>query len=306
VTTGRTSLAAAGARAGTQGAIGRQPTGDVGRSILFYALLLLAIGIALLGLALLLIDTFVAALPRLGVDLFTQQTGSSPEFAGFQNAIIGTLYVIGGVIALTVPIGVGAAIYLEEYANNERWYNRLIEVNIQNLAAVPSIVYGILGLAFIVGGPLGLGGVALAGSMTLALLVLPTVIIAGREAIRAVPSSIREGSLALGATQWQTIRRQTIPAAVPGIATGVILAISRAFGETAPLLLVGAATFISFNPDGFFSRYTVLPVQIFQYFSRAQDEYIVLAGAGIVVMLILLLTMNSVAIYIRNRFEQKW
>jgi phosphate transport system permease protein len=303
---GRKPLAAAGARAGTLGSIGTQPGADRRKGAIFYSLLLLAVAIALLGLALLLIDTFQTGLPRLGPDLFTEQTGSSPAFAGFQNAIIGTLWVIGGVIVVTVPIGVGAAIYLEEYADQTRWWNRLIEVNIQNLAAVPSIVYGILGLAFIVGGPFGIGEVVLAGSLTLTLLVLPTVIIAGREAIRAVPPSIREGSLALGATQWQTIRRQVLPAAVPGIATGVILAISRAIGETAPLLLVGAATFVSFNPDGPFSQYTVLPVQIFSYFSRAQDEYIVLAGAGIIVMLILLLLMNSVAIYIRNRFEQRW
>ncbi len=302
----RESLAVSGARAGTLGSIGSQPGGDRGRSAVFYSMLLLAIGIALLGLALLLIDTFATGAPRLGLDLFTAQTGSDPAVAGFQNAILGTLWVIGGVIAITVPIGVGAAVYLEEYADKSRWWNRQIEVNIQNLAAVPSIVYGILGLAFIVGGPFGIGEVVLAGSLTLTLLVLPTVIIAGREAIRAVPSSIREGSLALGATQWQMIRRQVLPAAVPGIATGVILAISRAIGETAPLLLVGAATFVSFNPSSFFDQYTVLPVQIFSYFARAQDDYIVLAGAGIVVMLILLLAMNSVAIYIRNRFEQKW
>jgi phosphate transport system permease protein len=205
-----------------------------------------------------------------------------------------------------VPLGVGAAVYLEEYADKERWWNRAVELNIQNLAAVPSIVYGILGLAFIVRGPLDIGFVVLAGSMTLSLLVLPTVIIAAREAIRAVPPSIREGSLALGATQWQTIRRQVLPASIPGIATGVILAISRAIGETAPLLLVGAAAFVTFNPSGFLDRYTVLPVQIFNYFSRAQDEYIVLAAAGIIVMLLLLLAMNSFAIWLRNRYEQKW
>jgi phosphate transport system permease protein len=182
----------------------------------------------------------------------------------------------------------------------------MIEVNIQNLAAVPSIVFGILGLAFVVRGPLGTGRVILAGSITLALLVLPTVIIAGREAIRAVPPSIREGSLALGATQWQTIRRQVLPASIPGIATGVILAISRAFGETAPLLLVGAATFVTFNPTGPLDGYTTLPVQIFDYFKRAQDEYQVLAAAGLIVMLIILVAMNSFAVWLRNRYEQKW
>lgn len=302
----RTRLATAGARSTTQAGLAGQPTGDRWKGRLFYAFLLLMVSLSLAGLALLLIDSFVEGLPRLGIDLFTTKTGPVPEESGFQNAILGTLIVIGGVIVLTVPLGVGAALYLEEYADTERWWNRLIELNIQNLAAVPSIVYGILGLAFIVRGPLDIGFVALAGSMTLALLVLPTVILAAREAVRAVPASIRQGSLALGATQWQTIRRQVLPASIPGIATGVILAVGRAIGETAPLLLVGAATFTTFNPDGFFSRYTVLPVQIFSYFSRAQDEFLVLAAAGIIVMLVLLLAMNSFAIWLRNRYEQQW
>jgi phosphate transport system permease protein len=302
----RTRLAVAGARSATAVALTERPRGEVVRGRLFHALLLLMLSIALLGLAMLLLDAFVEGRSRFGLELFTTQTTSSPELSGFQNAIIGTLLVIAGVFVMTVPLGVGAAVYLEEYADKERWWNRLIEVNIQNLAAVPSIVYGILGLAFIVRGPLNLGFVVLAGSMTLALLVLPTVIIAAREAIRAVPPSIREGSLALGATEWQTMRRQVLPASVPGIATGVILAISRAIGETAPLLLVGAATFVTFNPSGLFDRYTVLPVQIYSYFSRAQDEYLVLAAAGILVMLILLVALNSFAIWLRNRYEQKW
>jgi phosphate transport system permease protein len=302
----RARLAVAGARAETTGALGRQSAGERVRSYAFHAFLLLMISVAVLGLAILLIEAFVKGLPRFAVDLFTEGTSALPEESGFLNAILGTLLVIAGVIIMTVPLGIGAAIYLEEYADKERWWNRAIELNIQNLAAVPSIVYGILGLAFIVRGPLDLGFVVLAGSMTLALLVLPTVIIASREAIRAVPTSIREGSLALGATQWQTVRRQILPASIPGITTGVILAISRAIGETAPLLLVGAAVFVSFNPSGFFDGYTVLPVQIFTYFSRAQDEYIVLAAAGIIVMLVLLIAMNSFAIWLRNRYEQKW
>jgi phosphate transport system permease protein len=171
---------------------------------------------------------------------------------------------------------------------------------------VPSIVYGILGLAFLVRGPLELGRVVLAGGLTLGLLVLPVVIIASREAIRAVPPSIREGSLALGATQWQTIRKQVLPAAVPGIATGVILALSRAIGETAPLILVGAASFVAFNPESLDSAYTALPLQIFEWISRPQDEFKLLAAAGILVLLALLLTMNGVAIWLRNRFEQQW
>lgn len=302
----RTRLATSGARAVVEDHLGRRPAGQRVAGSLFHAFLLLMISLSMLGLAALIIDAFMEGLPRIGTDLFTEPTAAFPEDSGFLNAIVGTLLVIGGVIALVVPLGVGAAIYLEEYADRERWWNRLIELNIQNLAAVPSIVYGILGLAFIVRGPLNLGFVAIAGSITLALLVLPTVILAAREAIRAVPNSIRQASLAVGATQWQTIRGQVLPASIPGIATGVILAVGRAIGETAPLLLVGAATFVTFLPEGFFDRYTVLPVQIFNYFSRAQDEYIVLAAAGIIVMLVLLLVMNSFAIWLRNRYEQRW
>lgn len=302
----RTRLATAGARAAVDAHIGRRPVGDRLRGNLFFALLLLMLTLSMAGLAALIVDAFIEGLPRLGLDLFTEPTAAFPEDSGFLNAIVGTGYVIGGVIALVVPIGVGAAIYLEEYADRARWWNRLIELNIQNLAAVPSIVYGILGLAFIVRGPMDLGFVVIAGSITLSLLVLPTVILAAREAIRAVPVSIRQASLALGTTQWQTIRGQVLPASIPGIATGVILAVGRAIGETAPLLLVGAATFVTFVPEGYLDSYTVLPVQIFSYFSRAQEEYIVLAAAGIIVMLVLLLAMNSYAIWLRNRYEQRW
>ncbi|CAN5434241.1 phosphate ABC transporter permease PstA [soil metagenome] len=302
----RTRLATSGARAAVEEHLGRRPGRQRAAGALFHAFLLLMISLSMVGLAALIIDAFIEGLPRIGLELFTEPTAAFPEDSGFLNAIVGTLLVIGGVMVLVIPLGVGAAIYLEEYADRERWWNRLIELNIQNLAAVPSIVYGILGLAFIVRGPLNLGFVALAGSITLALLVLPTVILAAREAIRAVPTSIRQASLAMGATQWQTIRGQVLPASVPGIATGVILAVGRAIGETAPLLLVGAATFVTFLPEGFFDRYTVLPVQIFNYFSRAQEEYIVLAAAGIIVMLVLLLVMNSFAIWLRNKYEQRW
>ena len=186
-----------------------------------------------------------------------------PEGSGVQSAIFGTLWVMFGTILLALPIGIAGAIYLEEYADNDKWWNRLIELNIQNLVAVPSIIYGILTLAFVVRGPLGIGPVALAGSVALALLILPVIIITTREALRAVPQDIREASLALGATQWQTTWRQVLPSAVSGIATGTILALSRAIGEAAPLILVGATVFVTVNPDGFFDRYTVLPVQIF-------------------------------------------
>ena len=215
-----------------------------------------------------------------------------------------------GVCALfVIPVGVATAIYLEEYADETRWYNRFVELNIQNLAAVPSIVYGILGLAFLVRGPLSLGPVVLAGGLTLGLLVLPVVIVASREAIRAVPPSIREGSMALGATQWQTIWKQVLPASIPGIATGVILALARAIGETAPLIVIGAATFIAFNPEGLDSQFTAMPIQIFDWITRPSNDvndYVPLAAAGILLLMIMLLFMNSIAIWLRNRYEQKW
>jgi phosphate transport system permease protein len=277
------------------------------RNRIFVGLLFVALSVAMVGLALILIDAFIEGKGKLSLDLVTKSTSSDPDTAGFQQAILGTIWLIGFVMLMVVPLGVGAAIYLEEYANKERWWNRLIEINIQNLAAVPAIIYGILGLAFIVRGPLDFGFILFSGSMTLALLVLPTLIIASREAIRAVPPSIREGALALGATEWQTIRRQVLPAAFPGVLTGVILSISRAIGEAAPLLLLGAATFVTFNPQPFDDTgWTALPVQIFQYAARPQPEIRELAAAGIILMLAVLLLMNSTAIWLRNRYEQRW
>jgi phosphate transport system permease protein len=303
----RNRLAVAGARATTQAMLRDQPRGDVIRNTVFAALLLLAILIALAGLVALLVQAFAKGSSALSIDLFTNGPSSiRPETAGFRPAIIGSIELIAGVILFVVPIGIGAALYLEEYADKTRWWNRLIEVNIQNLAAVPAIIYGILGLGFIVRGPLDLGFVLAAGSLTLALLVLPMVIIAAREAIRAVPDSIRQGSLALGATKWQTIRRQVLPASIPGIVTGVILAVSRALGEAAPLLLVGAAAFVTFDPEPLSGGYTALPVQIYNYATRPQEEFQALAAAGIIVMLVVLLAMNSFAIWLRNRYEQRW
>ncbi len=302
----RNRLATAGARATTVAMLRNQPRRDVILNAVFAGLLLLAVLIALAGLIALLIQAFVKGAPAFSFDLFTNPPSSiSPEKAGFRPAIIGSLELIAGVILFVIPVGVGAAIYLEEYADKSKWWNRLIEVNIQNLAAVPSIIYGILGLGFIVRGPLDLGFILVAGSLTLALLVLPMVIIAAREAIRAVPDSIRQGSLALGATQWQTVRTQVLPSSIPGIATGVILAVSRALGETAPLLLVGATVFITFDPTPL-SGYSAMPVQIFNYAVQAQDEFKALAAAGIIVMLAVLLAMNSFAIWLRNRYEQRW
>jgi phosphate transport system permease protein len=304
----RNRLAVAGARATTQAMLRDQPRGDVIRNTVFAGLLLLAVLVALAGLLALLIQAFVKGAPALSTDLLTNPPSTiNPDKAGYRPAIIGSMELIAGVIVFVLPVGIGAALYLEEYADRTRWWNKLVEVNIQNLAAVPSIIYGILGLAFIVRGPLDLGFILAAGALTLALLVLPMVIIAAREAIRAVPDSIRQGSLALGATKWQTIRRQVLPASVPGIATGVILAVSRALGETAPLLLVGATVFVTFDPTPFGADgYSALPVQIFNYALRPQEEFQVLAAAGIIVMLVVLLAMNSFAIWLRNRYEQRW
>ena len=304
----RNRLAVAGARATTRAMLSNQSRADVIRNAVFASLLLLAVLIALGGLIALLAQAFAKGASALSPDLFTNPPSTAfPDKAGFRPAIIGSLELIAGVMLFVVPIGIGAALYLEEYADKSRWWNRLIEVNIQNLAAVPSIIYGILGLAFIVRGPLDLGFILAAGSLTLALLVLPMVIIAAREAIRAVPDSIRQGSLALGATKWQTIRRQVLPASIPGIVTGVILAVSRALGETAPLLLVGATVFVTFDPTPFSpDGYSALPVQIYNYAVRPQEEFQALAAAGIIVMLVVLLAMNSVAIWLRNRYEQRW
>jgi phosphate transport system permease protein len=286
--------------------LGSQPRRDVVRGSLFRGLLLLSLAVGILTLLTLLAQVVVKGAPRLNEALLFHFPSSDPDLAGAQSAIMGTIWVVGLTGLLCVPIGVAAAIYLEEYADPDRWWNRMIELNIQNLAAVPAIVYGILGLGFLVRGFIGLGQVVLAASLTLTLLVLPIVIIASREALRAVPSSIRDGALALGATRWQMIRRQVLPAAVPGMATGAILALSRAIGEAAPLVLLGGLTFITFNPEGLDSAFTVLPIQIFNWISRPQEEFKVLAAAAIVVLLALLLAMNAGAIYLRNRFERKW
>jgi phosphate transport system permease protein len=229
-----------------------------------------------------------------------------PSSSGIGPALTGTLWLMLVCAAFIIPVGVATAVYLEEYADRDRWFNRAIEVNIQNLAAVPSIVYGVLGLAFLVRGPLSMGHVLLAGGLTLGLLVLPVLIVAGREAIRAVPSSIREGSMALGATRWQTISKQVLPAALPGIATGAILSLSRAIGETAPLIVIGAAAFATSAPSGILSDLTALPIQIFSWISEPQDEYKALAAAGIIVLMVILLAMNGLAIWLRNKYEKRW
>lgn len=274
--------------------------------VVFKASIVFALIFGLAVLVTLLVDLLTTGRSRLNWDLIRNMPSARPAKAGIQSAIFGSLWVIGTTAALALPTGVAAAIYLEEFAHPDRWYNRLIELNIQNLAAVPSVVFGILGLAFIARGPLGFGFTVMTAALILTLVVLPTVVIATREAIRAVPPSLTEGALALGATRWQAVYRQVLPAAVPGIATGSILALSRALGESAPLLLTGALTFVTFNPEGFDSPYTVLPIQLFRYISEARSEFKPLAAATAIVLLVFLVLMNATAILIRNKFQKKW
>ncbi len=276
------------------------------RDRLFVALLMLLTSVGLIVLAVLLIDTGRNGIPQISLDFLTSFPSAFPQKAGIESAIMGTLWLMAVVTVVIVPLGVATAVHLEEYADRSRWWNRVIEVNIQNLAAVPSIVYGILGLAYIVRGPLDLGRTVLAGGLTLSLVVLPVVIITSREAIRAVPPSIRDGALALGATPWQTIWKQVLPASIPGIATGVILSVARAIGETAPLILVGAATFVAFDPTGLDSPFTALPLQIFSWVSQPKEAFQEKAAAAIVVLMVMLLALNAVAIWLRNRFQKRW
>ena len=282
-----------------------QPRARAVKGLAFRMLLLACLAVGVASLVTLLVDIVTTGLPRLNAQLFERFPSPSPRRAGAQSAIFGTLWVISLTALFTVPIGVATAIYLEEYADETRWYNRLLAVNIQNLAAVPSIIYGILAAGFIVRG-IGLGRTVLAGALALTLLVLPVVILASREALRSVPSGIRQGALALGATKWQMIWRQVLPNAIPGMATGSILALSRAIGEAAPLLLVSGITFITFNPTGVQSPFTVLPLQIYTWVSRPQAEFAVLAAAAIMVLLGILLVLNSLAILLRNKFQRRW
>jgi phosphate ABC transporter permease subunit PstA len=275
-------------------------------SVVFLFALWFALAFSVLCLAVLLVDSFLDGVTRLDGDLFTKYTSRiSPETAGARAAILGSAWVIALTALMAIPLGVAAGVYLEEFANAKKWYNRLIEVNITNLAAVPAIVYGMLtaGLALTIDLP---RRVVLSGAIALALLILPVIIIATREAVRAVPREIRDGSLALGATPLQTVWRQTLPAAVPGIATGAILALSRAIGEAAPLLLLGGLVFVTYDPNGVMSGFTTLPIQIFNWAQQPQVEFHQAASAAIIVMLALLLAMNAVAILIRNRYQKRW
>ena len=264
---------------------------------------LLVMLLALAALAALLYDILHDGLRRISWQFITSYPSRNADQAGILAALVGSIYVVGLTAAIAVPLGVGAAIHLEEYGGRGR-LSRLIEVNIANLAGVPSIIYGLLGLGLFVR-LMQMERSVLAGGCTLALLALPVIIMSTREALRAVPKSLREASYALGATKWQTIRYQVLPAAFPGILTGLILALSRAIGETAPLITIGALTYVPFLPSDIWSPFTVLPIQIFNWVSRPQAAFAENAAAGIVVLLALLLVMNAVAIVLRDRLQKR-
>ena len=268
----------------------------------FHLLCLLSILIALGMLAALLFNILSEGWNRVNWEFLTSFPSRHSDRAGIYGALLGSVYVVSIAAVTAFTLGVGAAIYLEEYSGRH-WLVRVVQVNITNLAGVPSIVYGLLGLE-IFARSLNLGNTILAGGLTMALLALPIVIIAAQEGLRAVPSSLREGGLALGATRWQTIWHLVLPQAFPGIMTGVILAVSRAIGEAAPLIVVGAVAFVPFAPDGPMSRFTVLPIQIFNWISRPQEGFHEAAAAGIIVLLVVLLIMNAGAVLLRNKFQK--
>ena len=276
----------------------RRRTGRV-----FHGLCLGAVIFGIASLVVLLVDVSTDGFSVLSLDFLTHYASRIPSRAGIRAPILGSLWVMALVAAVAFPLGVGSALYLEEYAP-KNGFTRLLQTNIANLAGVPSIVYGILGLAVFVRF-FALGRSVLAGALTLALLILPVVIISAQEAIRAVPNSLREASYGLGATRWQTIRHHVLPVAMPGILTGTILGLSRAIGETAPLIMIGALTFIAFDPATPLDSFTVLPIQIYNWVTLPQEEFRRLAAGGIVVLLTALLLMNASAIVLRNRYRKK-
>lgn len=286
--------------------IGSANRGEAGRRRLiercFRLLCLTAITVPLLLLAVLLGDLLIDGSSRLSWDFISSYPSRKAESAGILPAVVGSLYLVGLTALFALPIGVGAAIYLEEYGGRSRLAD-IIEVNIANLAGVPSIIYGMLGLGLFVRA-LDMGRSLLAGACTMALLVLPIVIMSSREALRTVPLSLREAALALGATRWQTIRRVVLPAALPGVLTGAILSISRAIGETAPLIVVGALSYVTFLPDSPNAPFTVLPIQIYNWVSRPQEAFLINAAAGIVVLMLMMLLLNAFAILLRNRLQR--
>ena len=271
---------------------------------LFHLLLAGCILFSITALSLLLYDIFSKGLGWLDWQFLTSMPSRSPEKAGILSALVGSLWVIGLTSVFSLALGVGTAVYLEEYTDPKKLINRIIQLNISNLAGVPAIVYGLLGLAFFVRF-LGFDKSILSGALTLTLLILPVITVAAQEAIRSVPRSLREASYSLGTTKLQTITGVVLPYAMPGILTGSILAISRAMGEAAPLIMVGAAGYIAFLPKGPMDWFTVLPVQIFNWTSRPQEEFQYIAAAGIIVLMAVLLSANAVAILLRNKYQNR-
>jgi phosphate transport system permease protein len=272
----------------------------------FTVLVFIAAIMGLVVLAILLADIARDGVPRLSWDFVTSFSSVIPENSGIYPALLGSLWLLAITAIVSVPLGIGAAVYLEEYAH-DTWLTRLIEVNIANLAGVPSIIYGLLGLGIFVNllGPITGGQTIVSGALTLSLLILPVIIIATRESLRTIPGAVREDGYALGATRWEVIQSHLLPMALPGALTGTILALSRAIGETAPLIVVGAATFITFAPEGPLSGYSALPIQIFYWVSQPQPGFQAAAAAGIVVLMLVLLLTNAVAIWLRNKYQRR-
>ncbi|RIL33299.1 phosphate ABC transporter permease PstA [Staphylococcus equorum] len=264
--------------------------------------------VGLLVLAALLIDTLIKGTGHLTPSFFTNFSSSTPSMAGIKGAFIGTIWLMVTIIPITITLGVGTAIYLEEYAKENALTN-FIKVSISNLAGVPSVVFGLLGLTIFVRGmgidSIALGNSVLAAALTMSLLILPVIIVASQEAIRSVPSSVKEASYGLGANKWQTIRRVVLPAAIPGILTGFILALSRALGETAPLILIGIPTILLQLPSTIFDQFQALPMSIYSWTKLPQEEFQNVASAGIIVLLVILLLMNAIAIFLRNKYSKK-
>lgn len=300
-------LTTLGDQAAGRSIVGSARRGEHGvRPLMFLILLWLSLLTAFAVLVTLIITTLLKGINRLDSTLVTQFSSSIPDEAGARAAILGSIWVIITTAVMTIPLGIAAAIHLEEFADKKNWFNRLLELNIQNLAAIPAIIYGMLALGFLASLGVQNKNIVIGGAVALGLLILPVIIIATREAVRAVPDEIRHGSLALGATQWQTVWRQTLPAAIPGIATGTILALSRALGEAAPLLLLGGLVYVTFDPNGLLSGFTTMPIQIFNWTGRPQAGFHELAAAASILLLVLLLAMNALAIFIRNHYQQRW
>lgn len=276
-------------------------------SLVFLVALWFSMFFGVVVLLALIVDTAIEGSNRFDGELLTNYASIvRPETAGFRAGILGSLWLMGFTALMAVPLGIAAAIYLEEFADPTKRWNRFVEVNLQNLAAVPAIVYGLLAVALMALMGFQNAGIVLGGALALALLILPVIIITTREAVRAVPRDIRQGSLALGATVWQTTWRQTLPSAIPGIATGTILGLSRAIGEAAPLVIVGLAGSVLFDPEGVMSRITALPMQIFSLTSQSRVELREAASAAIIVLLVMVLGLNALAIFIRNKFQRSW